>query len=127
MKISYNWLKEYIEVDLPAEQVAEMLTFCGLEVEAIEPFESIKGGLEGLVVGEVITKEKHPRLTILAGNKFGIMARNPIRCSYRHFIFSKLDAIKLFYYSGSGLPLVSGRKGKAIKPSKKTEHIAKPA
>ena len=60
MKISYNWLKEYIDVDLPAEQVAEMLTFCGLEVEAIEPFESIKGGLEGLVVGEVITKEKHP-------------------------------------------------------------------
>ena len=60
MKISYNWLKEYIEVDLPAEQVAEMLTFCGLEVEAIEPFESIKGGLNGLVVGEVITKEKHP-------------------------------------------------------------------
>jgi phenylalanyl-tRNA synthetase beta chain len=60
MKISYNWLKEYIDVDLPAEEVAEMLTFCGLEVEAIEPFESIKGGLSGLVVGEVITKEKHP-------------------------------------------------------------------
>ena len=60
MKISYNWLKEYIDVDLPAEQVAEMLTFCGLEVEAIETFESIKGGLNGLVVGEVITKDKHP-------------------------------------------------------------------
>jgi phenylalanyl-tRNA synthetase beta chain len=60
MKISYNWLKEYIDIDLPAEKVAEMLTFCGLEVESIEPFESIKGGLNGLVVGEVITKEKHP-------------------------------------------------------------------
>jgi phenylalanyl-tRNA synthetase beta chain len=60
MKISYNWLKDYIDVDLPAEQVAEMLTFCGLEVESMEPFESIKGGLNGLVVGEVITKEKHP-------------------------------------------------------------------
>ncbi len=60
MKISYNWLKEYIDVDLPAEEVAEMLTFCGLEVESIEKFESIKGGLNGLVIGEVITKEKHP-------------------------------------------------------------------
>jgi phenylalanyl-tRNA synthetase beta chain len=71
MKISYNWLKEYIEVDLPADQVAEMLTFCGLEVEAIEPFESIKGGLNGLVVGEVITKEKHPdadKLSLTAVN-----------------------------------------------------------
>ena len=60
MKISYNWLKEYIDIDLPASEVAEMLTFCGLEVESIETFESIKGGLNGLVIGEVITKEKHP-------------------------------------------------------------------
>jgi phenylalanyl-tRNA synthetase beta chain len=60
MKISYNWLKEYIDVDLPADEVAEMLTFCGLEVESIDTFESIKGGLNGLVVGQVITKEKHP-------------------------------------------------------------------
>ncbi len=60
MKISYNWLKEYIYIDLPATEVAEMLTFCGLEVESIEAYESIKGGLNGLVVGEVLTKEKHP-------------------------------------------------------------------
>jgi phenylalanyl-tRNA synthetase beta chain len=60
MKISYNWLKEYIDIDLPATEVAEMLTFCGLEVESIEAYESIKGGLNGLVVGEVLTKEKHP-------------------------------------------------------------------
>lgn len=60
MKISFNWLKQYLNVNLPAEEVARLLTDCGLEVEAIEPFESIKGGLQGLVIGEVITCEKHP-------------------------------------------------------------------
>ncbi len=60
MKISYNWLKQYINTDLPAETVATMLTDCGLEVEGIERNETIKGGLKGVVVGEVKTKEKHP-------------------------------------------------------------------
>ncbi len=60
MKISYNWLKEYIKTDLPAEQVGQLLTDCGLEVESIDKFETIKGGLKGIVVGEVMTKEKHP-------------------------------------------------------------------
>jgi phenylalanyl-tRNA synthetase beta chain len=65
MKISYNWLKEYIlvedkPIDIPAEEVSVLLTDCGLEVENIEKLESIKGGLQGIVVGEVKTKEKHP-------------------------------------------------------------------
>ena len=60
MKISYNWLKQYLPTQLPASEVAELLTDCGLEVEHTETFQSIKGGLEGLVIGEVITKEKHP-------------------------------------------------------------------
>lgn len=60
MKISLNWLKDYIKIDLPAERVAEILTDTGLEVEGLEKLESIKGGLEGVVIGEVITKEKHP-------------------------------------------------------------------
>ncbi|HRG58224.1 MAG TPA: phenylalanine--tRNA ligase subunit beta [Bacteroidia bacterium] len=72
MKISYNWLKEYINIDLPANEVAEMLTFCGLEVESIETFESIKGGLNGLVVGEVITKEKHPDADKLSLTKVNV-------------------------------------------------------
>jgi len=76
MKISYNWLKEYIDVDLPAEEVAEMLTFCGLEVECFEPFESIKGGLNGLVVGEVITKEKHPDADKLSITTVNVGAEN---------------------------------------------------
>ncbi|MEQ9426283.1 MAG: phenylalanine--tRNA ligase subunit beta [Cyclobacteriaceae bacterium] len=60
MKISYNWLKQFIDVDLPVEEVGDILTKTGLEVEGIEKFESIKGGLEGLIVGEVLTCVRHP-------------------------------------------------------------------
>jgi phenylalanyl-tRNA synthetase beta chain len=60
MKIAYNWLKEYVHTDLLPEQAGELLTDCGLEVESIEKFETVKGGLKGMVVGEVKTKEKHP-------------------------------------------------------------------
>lgn len=60
MKISYNWLKQFLEIDWPAEQTAELLTDLGLEVEGIEPFESVAGGLQGVVVGKVLSSEKHP-------------------------------------------------------------------
>jgi phenylalanyl-tRNA synthetase beta chain len=60
MKIAYNWLKEYVHTDLLPEQAGVLLTDCGLEVESIEKFETVKGGLKGIVVGEVKTKEKHP-------------------------------------------------------------------
>jgi phenylalanyl-tRNA synthetase beta chain len=60
MKISYNWLKEYINIDLDPDKAAEILTDIGLEIEGIEEYESIKGGFEGLVVGQVQTCEKHP-------------------------------------------------------------------
>lgn len=60
MKISYNWLKEYIDINLPAVEVAELLTNTGLEVEGVEKVESVPGGLEGVVVGEVLTCEPHP-------------------------------------------------------------------
>jgi len=60
MKISYNWLKQYISTDLPPEQVSDILTNIGLEVEAVESFQSVKGGLEGVVIGQVLTCSKHP-------------------------------------------------------------------
>ncbi len=60
MKISYNWLKTLLPVELSATEAAELLTASGLEVESIEEFESIPGGLKGLVVGEVIECIKHP-------------------------------------------------------------------
>lgn len=60
MKISYNWLKDYVQTDLSPNELGILLTDCGLEVESIEAFETVKGGLRGMVVGEVKSKEKHP-------------------------------------------------------------------
>ena len=60
MKISYNWLKQFIKIDLKSEETAAILTDLGLEVEIVEKFQSIPGGLEGVVVGHVLSCEKHP-------------------------------------------------------------------
>jgi phenylalanyl-tRNA synthetase beta chain len=60
MKISYNWLKDYLETDLSPEEIGNILTDTGLEVEGVEKFESIQGGLEGVFVAEVLTCDKHP-------------------------------------------------------------------
>lgn len=60
MKISYNWIKQFIRTELAPEIISKLLTDCGLEVESVEEFQSNSGGLKGLVVGEVISKEKHP-------------------------------------------------------------------
>ncbi|SNZ00712.1 phenylalanine--tRNA ligase subunit beta [Flagellimonas pacifica] len=60
MKISYNWLKQFLQIDWNAQKTGELLTDLGLEVEGISSFESVKGGLQGVVVGHVLTCDKHP-------------------------------------------------------------------
>lgn len=60
MNISYNWLKEYLDFDLQPEEVSAALTSIGLETGGVEEVQTIKGGLEGLVIGEVLTCEEHP-------------------------------------------------------------------
>jgi phenylalanyl-tRNA synthetase beta chain len=60
MKVSYNWLKDYLSLELEAEKLAEIMTDIGLEVEGVEKVESVKGGLEGIVIGEVKTVSPHP-------------------------------------------------------------------
>ncbi|MFH4968351.1 phenylalanine--tRNA ligase subunit beta [Gaetbulibacter sp. M240] len=60
MKISYNWLKQFLKTDWTAEQTSELLTDLGLEVEGLDFYQSVKGGLEGVVVGHVLTCVKHP-------------------------------------------------------------------
>ena len=60
MKISYNWLKQFLQIDWEASKTGELLTDLGLEVEGIETKESIKGALKGIVVGEVLTCIQHP-------------------------------------------------------------------
>jgi phenylalanyl-tRNA synthetase beta chain len=59
MKISYNWLKDYLNFDIEPDQLSVILTSIGLEVDGMERWESVKGGLKGVVVGEVLTCEKH--------------------------------------------------------------------
>lgn len=60
MKVSYNWLKKYIQTDLAPEELGKILTDTGLEVESIEKIEAIEGGLQGVVIGHVLSCEKHP-------------------------------------------------------------------
>ena len=60
MNISYKWLKEYVDFDLTPQEVADALTSCGLEVDALEEVQTIKGGLKGLFVGKVLTCEDIP-------------------------------------------------------------------
>ena len=66
MTISYNWLKEYIDIPESPEEIGHVLTSTGLEVESVELHETIKGGLQGLVIGEVLTCSKHPNADKLA-------------------------------------------------------------
>lgn len=72
MKISLNWLKEYYQTDLSAEEIAAALTGCGLEVESMEAFESMPGGLRGVVIGEVKEKAKHPNADKLSLTKVDV-------------------------------------------------------
>lgn len=72
MKISYNWLKENLDFKLSPNQTAELLTEIGLEVERVESYENIKGGLSGLIVGEILDVEKHPNADRLKITKVDI-------------------------------------------------------
>jgi phenylalanyl-tRNA synthetase beta chain len=72
MKVSYNWLKEYLDFDLSPEEVSEILTDTGLEIEKLEPFESVPGGLKGVVVGQVIEAVQHPNADKLKVTKVDI-------------------------------------------------------
>ena len=79
MKISYNWLKNYLNLELPAEEVAILLTDTGLEVEAVEKVESVKGGLKGVIIGEVLTKIQHSNADKLSITTVNIGAEEPIQ------------------------------------------------
>ncbi len=72
MKISYNWLKNYINCDLAPQRISEILTSIGLEVEALEKYENIRGGLNGIVVGHVVACEKHPNADKLSVTKVDV-------------------------------------------------------
>jgi phenylalanyl-tRNA synthetase beta chain len=79
MTISYKWLSEYLPVTIDPERLSVILTSVGLEVEKMEPFEEIKGGLKGLVIGEVLSSEQHPNADKLKLTKVDIGGSEPLQ------------------------------------------------
>lgn len=79
MKISYNWLKQFIQVKEDAEKTGELLTDLGLEVEGIDAFQSVKGGLKGVVVGHVLSCEQHSNADKLKVTTVDIGAAEPVQ------------------------------------------------
>ena len=79
MKISYNWLKQFIKTDWNSEETAALLTDLGLEVEVVEKYQSVKGGLEGIVTGHVLTCEPHPDADRLKVTTVDIGTGTPIQ------------------------------------------------
>ncbi len=77
MKISYRWLQQYIDITESPEEIGHVLTSTGLEVESIDPFETVKGGLKGLVIGEVLTCIKHPNADKLSITTVDVGATKP--------------------------------------------------
>ena len=79
MKISYNWLKQFIKTDWNSEETAALLTHLGLEVEGVEKYESLKGGLQGVVVGHVLTCVAHPNADKLSITTVDLGDGNPVQ------------------------------------------------
>lgn len=79
MKISYNWLKQFISLDWDSRKTGDLLTSLGLEVEGIDSFESIQGGLKGVVVGEVLSCIKHPNADKLKLTTVDIGTGDPVQ------------------------------------------------
>ena len=79
MKISYNWLKQFINLDWDSDKTGELLTDLGLEVEGIESFSSVPGGLEGIVIGHVLECDQHPNADRLKLTKVDVGGENPLQ------------------------------------------------
>ncbi len=79
MIISYNWLSSYLPVSVDPQKLSKILTSIGLEVESLEPYESIKGGLKGVIVGEVLTSTQHPNADKLKVTTVNVGKNQPLK------------------------------------------------
>ena len=79
MKISYNWLKDYLNINLSSGEVSTLLTDIGLEVEGVEEVESVRGGLKGVIIGEVLTKIQHPNADRLSITTVDVGGDEPLQ------------------------------------------------
>lgn len=78
MKISYNWIRDYLDLDMEPHKLSEILTGIGLEVEGVEEWESVRGGMKGVVIGEVLTCKKHPDADKLSVTTVNIGSPEPL-------------------------------------------------
>lgn len=115
MKISYNWLKNYIDTNIDYKELSVILTNTGLEVEGIEHFQSVKGGLEGLVIGKVVEKGKHPDADRLSVTKVDVGTGEllPIVCGAPN-----VDSGQMVVVATVGTTLYDGDKEFKIKKGK---------
>ena len=79
MTVAYNWLKEYIDITESPEELGKILTSTGLEVEIVAPYETVKGGMAGLVVGHILTCEKHPNADKLSRTTVDVGRDKPLQ------------------------------------------------
>src|SRR6476620_9383448 len=79
MRISYNWLSEYLPQTIDPQELSEILTAIGLEVESLEAFETIKGGLQGVVIGKVLKAEQNPNADKLKVTSVNIGGEQPLQ------------------------------------------------
>lgn len=115
MKISYKWLKEYVNINLSPEEIDQLLTDTGLEVEGWESIESIRGGLKGVVIGEVLTCVKHPDADRLSITTVNIGQTEPLHivCGAPNVAAGQKVAVATI-----GTTLYSGEESFVIKKSK---------
>ena len=115
MNISYSWLKDYIDIDLTPEEIAKILTQIGLEVGGIEEVETVKGGMNGLVIGEVVTCEPHPNSDHLSKTTVNVGTGEllPIVCGA-----SNVAAGQKVVVATVGTTLYMGKEELTIKKSK---------
>ncbi len=114
MTISYNWLKEYINLPESPEEIAQTLTSTGLEVESIHSFETVNGGLKGLVIGEILTCGKHPNADKLSITTVAVGQSNPL-----HIVCGAPNV-------AAGQKVVVALPGTTVHPTKGDPFIIKP-
>ena len=111
MKVSYNWLKTYLSINLPAVQVAEVLTDIGLEIEGVDEVEAMPGGLKGLVIGEILSVAKHAnadKLNVTEVN-IGTDENLPIVCGAPNVSVGQkvvVATVNAILYPADGLSLI---------------------
>ncbi len=117
MKLSYSWLKQYLETDTEPVELGKILTNIGLEVEGVESFESVRGGLRGVVTGEVLTCEKHPNADRLSLTTVDVGAGDPVKiiCGAPNVAAGQKVAVAL---AGTTLYPVGREEGLTLKKTK---------